>query len=107
MIAIQRENPQAFLRDNINLLKRGAILRMPRVDDVRNISAATANNEVIVQVEQFEGRKVATAEPATSTSTPLLAAERAAENLENRRVPRGIGFLWHRFLLVDLCGALQ
>jgi pilus assembly protein FimV len=42
MIAIQRENPKAFLRGNINLLKRGAILRMPRVEDVQNISMASA-----------------------------------------------------------------
>jgi len=75
MIAIQRENPEAFIKDNINLLKRGAILRMPRVDDVRNISTATANNEVIVQTEEFEGSKVVNS--ATSPSTPLLAAETA------------------------------
>jgi pilus assembly protein FimV len=42
MIAIQRENPEAFLKGNINLLKRGAILRMPSADNVRNISTAAA-----------------------------------------------------------------
>ncbi len=80
MIAIQRENPEAFLRDNINLLKRGAILRMPRVDDVRTISTSAAISEVSAQAEEFEGRK--TAAPATSPSTPLLAEETAVPEEE-------------------------
>lgn len=71
MIAIQRENPEAFLRGNINLLKRGAILRMPRAEDVRNISMATAISEVTVQTDQFYDRKAE--ETVASPSTPLLA----------------------------------
>jgi len=73
MIAIQRENPEAFLRENINLLKRGAILRMPRAEDVRNISMASAISEVSTQTEQFYDRKAR--ETVASTSTPLLAEE--------------------------------
>jgi len=75
MIAIQRENPGAFLRGNINLLKRGAILRMPRADEVNAISMATAISEVTEQTEEFRGRKAA--EPVASPYTPLLAAEAA------------------------------
>jgi pilus assembly protein FimV len=75
MIAIQRENPNAFLRGNINLLKRGAILRMPQVDDVKAISMASALSEVTEQTAEFRGRRAA--EPAASTSTPLLAEEAA------------------------------
>ena len=75
MIAVQRENPNAFLRGNINLLKRGAILRMPRVDDVRAISMATAISEVTEQVNEFQGRRSASL--AASPLTPLLAEETA------------------------------
>jgi len=75
MIAIQRENPNAFLRGNINLLKRGAILRMPRVDDVNAISMESALSEVTEQTEEFRGRR--SVEPAASPSTPLLAKETA------------------------------
>jgi FimV-like protein len=74
MIAIQRENPEAFMRGNINLLKRGAILRMPQADEVRNISTASAFSEVSEQIEQFEGSKGSIT--AASTSIPLLAEER-------------------------------
>jgi pilus assembly protein FimV len=80
MIAIQRENPQAFLKDNINLLKRGAILRMPRVEDVRAISAAAAINAVAEQQEEFRGASPATS--AASPATPLLAEEVAIAEAE-------------------------
>ena len=73
MIAIQRENPNAFLRGNINLLKRGAILRMPRAEDVRNMSTAAAISEVSAQTEEFRGSKPS--ETVASPSTPLLAGE--------------------------------
>jgi pilus assembly protein FimV len=73
MIAIQRENPNAFLRGNINLLKRGAILRMPRAEDVRNMSTAAAISEVSAQTEEFRGSKPR--ETVASPSTPLLAGE--------------------------------
>ena len=76
MIAIQRENPDAFLNDNINLLKRGAILRMPDVADVQAIPTATAYREVAEQSEAFSGRTAAST--VASPSTPLLADESAA-----------------------------
>lgn len=76
MIAIQRENPKAFLKDNINLLKRGAILRMPTIDDVNTIPSATAISEVAAQMDEFRGGRSAV--PAASPYTPLLADETAA-----------------------------
>jgi len=80
MIAIQRENPAAFLNGNINLLKRGAILRMPDRSEVELISAAAAYREVAAQTEQFssEGRDRSVASPAT----PLLSEEAAAVEQE-------------------------
>ncbi len=75
MLAIQRENPQAFSRNNINLLQRGAILRMPQRDDVNALSAVSANSEVREQIESFEARRnVSRASP----DVPLLAEESAA-----------------------------
>jgi pilus assembly protein FimV len=74
MIAIQRENPGAFLNDNINLLKRGAILRMPDPAEVERISAAAAYREVAAQTEQFSGRS---ARSVASPATPLLSEEAA------------------------------
>ncbi len=67
MLAIQQDNPQAFINDNINLLKRGVILRMPQIDDVRQISAEAALTEVLRQNRWFAQNPVATA-----VETPLL-----------------------------------
>ena len=76
MIAIQRTNPDAFLNDNINLLKRGAILRMPEVSEVESISTRAAYSEVEQQEAEFTGQRAAA--PVTSPSMPLLADEAAA-----------------------------
>jgi pilus assembly protein FimV len=45
MLALLQANPNAFYKDNINALKRGAILRIPSHDDVKaagNVAAAAA-----------------------------------------------------------------
>lgn len=78
MIAIQRQNPQAFMNDNINLLKRGAILRMPEVDDVERITRQTAYSEVAAQEEAFYARQAG----ITSPATPLLSDDRMYEEPE-------------------------
>jgi pilus assembly protein FimV len=73
MIAIQQENPGAFMKGNINLLKRGAILRMPRMEDVRAISTAAAIQAVSEQAQEFQGG-AATASVA-SPAAPLMAED--------------------------------
>ena len=78
MIAIQRENPQAFMNNNINLLKRGAILRMPEASEVERISSATAYQEVATQEQEFYGRQGESA--VYSPSTPLLSGDAAVED---------------------------
>lgn len=74
MIAIQRENPEAFLNGNINLLKRGAILRMPAVSEVERISSSAAYTEVATQEEEWRGTS-----SVTDSSTPLISSERAQQ----------------------------
>src|SRR5690606_30179250 len=48
MIAIQRQNPEAFINGNINLLRKGQVLRLPTRDDIQALS----NNQAISQVAQ-------------------------------------------------------
>jgi pilus assembly protein FimV len=73
MLAIQRKNPRAFSRNNINLLQRGAILRMPDADEIDVMSFTAANSEVTEQSDAFKSRQY-----MTSPATPLLADESAA-----------------------------
>ncbi len=56
MIAIQRANPQVFIRNNVNLIKSGYVLRLPTADDVRAITATQASQEVDAQNNEWHGR---------------------------------------------------
>ena len=49
MLAIQDLNPDAFIDGNINRLKRGAVLRVPDINDVQARTQAQANREVAAQ----------------------------------------------------------
>jgi pilus assembly protein FimV len=73
MLAIQRNNPQAFINNNINLLKRGAILRMPSADEIAAISASAARDEVLHQAELFTGASATTASPSSQSGTQPMA----------------------------------
>jgi pilus assembly protein FimV len=75
MLAIQRQNPQAFSRNNINLLQRGAILRMPQRNDVNSISSAAAISEVTKQSDAFLSRRNIN---MASSTVPLLSEESVA-----------------------------
>jgi pilus assembly protein FimV len=49
MLAIQDLNPDAFINGNINRIKRGEVLRVPDMDDIRARTRAQANREVAAQ----------------------------------------------------------
>ena len=53
MLAIQRENPDAFISDNINLVREGAILRVPLVGEVMSMPIDLAEVEVARQNREF------------------------------------------------------
>ena len=75
MLAIQRQNPQAFSSNNINLLLRGAILRMPQRDDVNSISSVFASSEVQKQIDAFQLRRSIN---MASPTVPLISEESVA-----------------------------
>ena len=74
MVALQKANPDAFYRDNINALKSGAILRIPTRDAVSATSLADARAQVRRQMEDWSG---AAARKATTVvqSNPVPAAQ--------------------------------
>ncbi|WP_158657883.1 FimV/HubP family polar landmark protein [Agarilytica rhodophyticola] len=55
MIAIQRANPEAFINENINLLKKGQILRIPNADEMASLNQGDAVREVSVQNNVWSG----------------------------------------------------
>ena len=54
MVAIQNKNPDAFLRNNINLLKEGQILRLPTPDEILSNSYQEALDSVKQQNQSWK-----------------------------------------------------
>ncbi len=98
MLALLKSNPNAFYKDNINALKRGAILRVPAADEIRAAgSASEAAAQVHAQIEDWRGGRAtptlvadatgktpaaAAVVPAKSAKTAAVASKEAAERLE-------------------------
>ena len=90
MIALQRANPDAFIGDNINRLKSGAVLRIPASDQAQSVTAAEANALVHDQVEswrqgaqpapQLQPEETADSKPVAPTSVRDSSATAATEH---------------------------
>ena len=85
MLALLRANPDAFIDGNINLVKRGAVLRTPQSAELTQYSAAQARAVVHEQVGQWRQmhqpapQPAAVAGEAANTSTTPKAQARVAD----------------------------
>ncbi|CAM5791046.1 FimV/HubP family polar landmark protein [Castellaniella caeni] len=83
MMALQRANPQAFIRHNINLVRAGAALAVPGIDDMLSISDAEARRQFVQQTAAFDrlsGRVGAGAAPLTSGTRGAVSHARGADH---------------------------
>lgn len=69
MIALYQANPDAFLQNNINLLKSGVRLRIPSVEEAANISERDARRIYSQHVSQWNEYRQHVAELAPSTQS--------------------------------------
>ncbi|WP_417500486.1 FimV/HubP family polar landmark protein [Marinobacter sp.] len=70
MLALQDLNPDAFIGNNINRLKRGQVLRVPTADQIRNRSRAEATRAVAQQNQEFQQpKRTVDATPAQPSGT--------------------------------------
>lgn len=67
MLALYKENPDAFLNGNINNLKTGTNLKLENIDDITDYSASEARK----QVEQYSNPDFSQANEATQSSNRL------------------------------------
>lgn len=71
MLALLKNNPNAFFEDNINALKRGAVLRIPSAADVaQGESAREAAATVRAQIDEWRNH-------SSPTRAPTLVADTA------------------------------
>jgi len=76
MMALQRSNPQAFIQDNVNLVKAGATLTMPDMDVLTALSDREARRLFLQHAQAFAlyRQRGGTAD-MSAASTVLAAAE--------------------------------
>jgi pilus assembly protein FimV len=79
MLALLRANPDAFIDGNVNLVKAGAVLRVPDAADFDAIDRQQAAAIVQQQVQRWRGLRVQRAQ-----TQPQAAASTAAEAGEAR-----------------------
>ncbi|GAA0720831.1 FimV/HubP family polar landmark protein [Dokdonella soli] len=89
MLALLKNNPNAFYKDNINALKRGAILRVPSADEIKAVgSASEAAAQVHSQVEDWRGGRASptlvadtgSKAPASAPAAPAKAPKAVASD---------------------------
>jgi pilus assembly protein FimV len=85
MLALQRANPEAFIDDNINQLKRGAVLRIPARDEVTTLGVAEAEALVREQATAWQSRRQPVPQPAESVASEPAPAVAAPPRAEARR----------------------
>ncbi len=79
MIAILRANPDAFIRGNVNAIRRGAVLRIPDANEAGSIEAAAAAAEIVAQNEAWSASRVPTLLAETGEALQGGSSAAAAE----------------------------
>lgn len=87
MLLLLRTNPDAFIGGNLNLVRQGAVLRVPARDAWNQFSAAEANAVVREQVGQWRELRRPAPQPADAAA-PASATAAAATPAAPAAAPR-------------------
>jgi len=90
MLALQSLNREAFIGDNINMVRRGQVLRVPTLEQIRALSAREAMSEVSRQNQLFDNRRNVplasqpiTAQPQGATGAAPSRGELSVVSVDN------------------------
>ena len=89
MLALLRTNPEAFIGGNINLLREGAVLRIPDREDVLQQSTAEATAEVRSHVARWREMSAPRPQPMASAAASDTTDQAAEEVAGDRQAPSG------------------
>ena len=91
LVALQNQNPKAFIESNVNLIKAGQTIQLPSTQDVLSVDVGKANVTIAAQNAAFKARKQRLADQAAQakatqdpTKGSVQAAEPAAANKGDR-----------------------
>ena len=83
MLALLRTNPHAFGSGNINLLQRGAVLRVPAPAELTRLDAVAAETMVRLQIQQWRSGDMP---PVESVEAPPGSVDRLSSSRPTVRV---------------------
>ena len=91
MLALLRANPDAFLGDNINRIKRGAVLRVPGSDERSGVNADEAALVVREQMQQWRQARRPVAQPESTEAAAAAPTDKqpSAAGTATRSVEAG------------------
>ena len=78
MLALLRANPEAFIGGNLNLIRQGAVLRVPTGEEWSAASIAEANAVVREHVARWREMRRPVPQPAAVADAPAATAAQAA-----------------------------
>jgi pilus assembly protein FimV len=93
LVALYRANPEAFVGKNMNRLRAGQILSVPKAEVAQGIPAAEAKSEVLAQSVDFNNYRnklagqVATAAPQKTTESKQSAVGNITAKVEEPATP--------------------
>lgn len=61
LLALLRSNPDAFVADNVNRLKAGAVLTIPKIEQARSISRKEGRENIQLQSKDFDAYRASVA----------------------------------------------
>lgn len=79
MLALLRANPDAFIKGNVNLLKSGAVLRVPPAQDAADLAPREAAAVVRDHLEQWRALSAPAPQPASVASDAAAAPATASD----------------------------
>lgn len=83
LIATQRANPKAFIRDNVNLVRAGAQLRMPSRAEILAIEPGEAQRLIQLQMRAFDAYRRGLAGQARPAQTATQTDQGSVETAVN------------------------
>ncbi|MCM8855493.1 MAG: hypothetical protein LC541_07220 [Candidatus Thiodiazotropha sp.] len=91
MMALQRHNPSAFIKNNVNNLKVGKILRLPEDADVTSLSKREALNEFLAQTQAWRSDRAGVSTKPSVDKKPSRAAPKDEDQLKLISAKPGAG----------------
>lgn len=96
LLALYRNNPNAFIGGNINRLRTGSVLKVPSQADAQKTSPREARREVIAQTSGFAGYRnrlatAAEANAATDTDSARQQSGSVSARVQDQATPAASG----------------